>query len=56
MLLAIFFLPCNFHLLCTALVKLENVAEKPLRRFKCDRIKASPGKYNLLVNNDKKSF
>ena len=38
------------------LIKLENVAETLLQRFKDNRMKANPDKYNLLINNTKKSF
>ena len=38
------------------LIKLENVAETLLQWFKDKRVKANPGKYHLLINNNKESF
>ena len=38
------------------LIKLQNVAEIPLQWFKDNRMKANPGKYYLLINNNKESF
>ena len=39
------------------LIKLENAAETPLLQwFKDKRMKVNPGKYHLLINNNKESF
>ena len=38
------------------LVKLGNVAERLLQWFKDKRMKVNPGKYHLLINNNKESF
>ena len=35
---------------------MENAAETLLQCFKDDRMKATPDKYNLLMNNNKESF
>ena len=47
---------CTVLKISNVLIKLENAAEALLQWFKDDRMKTNPDKYNLLLNNDKKSF
>ena len=47
---------CTGLKILDVVVKLENEAETLLQWFECNRMKASPEKYHLLINNIKESF
>ena len=47
---------CTGLKISEVLIKLENAAEQLLQWFKDNRIKANPGKYRFLINNQKESF
>ena len=47
---------CTGLKISDVLIKLENAAKTLLQWFKENRMKASPDKYHLLINNTKESF
>ena len=47
---------CTGLKILDVLIKLEKAAKTLLQWFKDNRMKASPDKYHLLINNTKESF